>query len=72
MQADSDGSLVAHYMSLPVQARRIIVEEIEPVQIQQKLRVLVVDDTAYNIYIMEELLMLVPTVGKIVTAINGE
>ena len=72
MQADSDGSLVAHYMSLPVQARRIIVEEIEPVQIQQKLRVLIVDDTAYNIYIMEELLMLVPTVGKIVTAINGE
>ena len=72
MQADSDGSLVAHYMSLPVQARRIIVEEIEPVQVEQKLRVLVVDDTAYNIYIMEELLMLVPTVGKIVTAINGE
>ena len=72
MQADSDGNLVAHYMSLPVQARRIIVEEIEPVQIQQKLRVLIVDDTAYNIYIMEELLMLVPTVGKIVTAINGE
>lgn len=62
-------------MSLPVQAPRItIVEQIreEPVQLQRKLKVLVVDDSSYNLFIMEEILKLISTVGEIVTALNGE
>jgi two-component system, sensor histidine kinase and response regulator len=62
-------------MSLPVQARRLtIVEQIreEPVQLERKLKVLVVDDSSYNIFIMEEILKLISTVGETVTALNGE
>lgn len=62
-------------MALPVQAPRItIVEQIreEPVQLERKLKVLVVDDSSYNLFIMEEILKLIETVGEIVTALNGE
>ena len=62
-------------MSLPVQACRLtIVEQIreEPVQLERKLKVLVVDDSSYNIFIMEEILKLISTVGETVTALNGE
>jgi len=62
-------------MSLQVQAPRIkIVEQIreEPVQLERKLKVLVVDDSSYNLFIMEEIIKLISTVGETVTALNGE
>jgi CheY-like chemotaxis protein len=34
--------------------------------------VLIVDDSTYNLYIMSELIKLVPTVGLAMTALNGE